>query len=939
MIKKILSTIFAFVIGATQAFAQNVPAQALQPSPSDLVYVIDNFSPALNGHASPYSMSMGQATDVYNARFNDEYGAISKRPALSNYSNCNHSAPVTGLYRFYQSNGNSYTVTSASTAATNYLDYAPDGVGSCINIFSSTTSVGQRWNFATYKDVLIATDGVDSPQKWDGVYQTTANTSGSRSAGYLTAQLGAPFASLYTGSGLTASKWYHYVVAYWDGTNYWYSTAQSNPIQTGTTVDQISLTGIPIGPATTQARYIFRTKADNTAALSQADTTYYYLTTIKDNITQVYTDSTADASLGGTAGAVLSATINNAGSGYTAADTLTLSQTGGSSGTITVNSIYSTGGSTGTITSTSIATPGSGYSGASNVQVTGGTGTGATFNITVNPTNWATITSNNSSAAGGLNVTPPHGLLPYITAGGSGSGYLWLANDPSGTQYGQSTAYFSAPGDIDYFLSPSYFLIRPDDGDSITFIGSYLGTITVGKTNTWSKIYTSASSSSSWTVSPTFSNIGCIAPYSAVSTPSGVIYLGRFGLYEFNGQTSQLISDVISNDALDINQANLNNIVGVFWKNEYRIAYPSVQAGAVSNNRVMIYDMIRNDYVKDTENINAWAVFNSNGDFGGLYSGSSGTDGNILVHSQQPRQLIIKYLSDFNAGTFSNSGAFGTQSTPLISLSSSAWSADSSSWASSTGTWQADAQPGTWTSQIYQINASTLSLLSWNTSMPSGTSDTIAIRTASTSAGISGAAWSSEFSSPGGSNVSGVTANNYIQLRITFNTSNLGITPSIYVQNNYAIKLTYSPSLSTYETTVPTSWTSGWIDLVTSPYLFYMSNFPKSIKEVDIYYEGTQGLLNVTLQNLKGDSSSTFTVDMSQKAGTTPYFGPGTSESVGSPGNYTVYVWKAPLNGIGGLSGLYGDHWLLNLTESGTTAWRVERIAIRFDLEPFKSYT
>lgn len=849
MIKIISYIFFSMLICCESIFAQNVPANPLQPSQSDLVYVIDNFSAGLEGHSSPYSMSSGEATDVYNARFNDEYGAIAKRPALSNYSNCSHSAAVTGLYRFYQSNGNKYTVTGASASGENYLDYAPDSGGSCINLFSSGNSVGTRWNFATYKDILIATNGTDYPQKWDGITLTTADTTGARSAGYLTAQLGAPFAKLSSGSGLTASKWYHYVVAYYDGTNYWYSTAQSNPIQMGAaTNDQIALTGIPIGPATTEKRYLYRTLADNSAALSQADTTYYLVTTFNDDTTTTYTDSSSDS------------TIDSGG--------------------------------------------------------------GAT------PT-WSTVT------AAGLNVTPPHGIFPYI----DGSGYFWLANDPSGVQYGQSTAYFDSQGDVDYFLSNNYFLIRPDDGDVITFFTSYLGAITVGKTNTVSKIYESTSSPSNWSISNPFSYIGCIAPYSAISTPAGIVYLGRQGIYEFNGQSSQLIADVITNDVLDINQANLGNMAAVFWKNEYRLAYASTQSGASSSNRVILYDMVRNDFVKDTENINVWAIFGSNGDFGGLYSGSSGADGNILAQSQQPTELIVKYLSDFNSGTFSNTASFGTQTQPVVSLSLPTWANWNVEWKNmGSSTWQANAQPGTWISPIYQINASALSTVQWNTSMPSGTSDTIAVRTASTSAGISSASWSSEFSNPGGSNISAVSANNYIQIRITFNTNNLGITPSVYVQNNYAIELIYSPAQSSAETTIPTTWTSGWMDLVTSPYLFYMSNFPKSIKEIDVYYEGTQGSLNVNIQNLKGDSSEEFTVSLSNPIDQISYFGPGTSEPVGSPGNYMVYVWKAPINGSGGLSGLYGDKWMLNLSESGNTAWRVERIAIRYDLQAYAPY-
>lgn len=53
---------------------------------------------------------------------------------------------------------------------------------------------------------------------------------------------------------------------------------------------QISLSSIPLGPGTVNARKLYRTKVGGS--------TYYLLTTIGDNTTTVYTDNTADANLG-----------------------------------------------------------------------------------------------------------------------------------------------------------------------------------------------------------------------------------------------------------------------------------------------------------------------------------------------------------------------------------------------------------------------------------------------------------------------------------------------------------------------------------------------------------------------------------------------------------------------------------------------------------------
>ncbi|MCL8207181.1 MAG: hypothetical protein K6V97_03785 [Actinomycetia bacterium] len=79
----------------------------------------------------------------------------------------------------------------------------------------------------------------------------------------------------------------------------------------------VSLTNIPLGPAGVVARDIYRTTAGGT--------TYYYLTTLADNVTTEYTDTTADSSLGtqtaptvNTTGTVLQLPVFPAVPGFTA---------------------------------------------------------------------------------------------------------------------------------------------------------------------------------------------------------------------------------------------------------------------------------------------------------------------------------------------------------------------------------------------------------------------------------------------------------------------------------------------------------------------------------------------------------------------------------------------------------------------------------------------
>lgn len=825
--KNLISILLAFIMAVSNCFAQ----QATAPTTTDNFYAIDDFSKLLLSHKNPYTIGNTGAIDAYNIRANDQYGSLSKRTPLNLLGSCGHSSPVTGLHRYYKSDSTKYTVTSSSQ----YVDYISD-TGVCTNL-GFGYSTGKRWTFITYKNWEIGTDGFDNPIKWDGLITNTADTVGARTAGDLVTQLGSPFTQIAAGSGLTASKWYQYRIAYYNGTTYSYSTSRTNPLLLGTTNLQIKLTDIPLGPSGTTQRILYRTLGDNSRANVIADNTFYRVTTIADNITITYTDSTADATI--------------------AADTA--------------------------------------------------------------PT-WATVIASGSPA------TPPHGIYAFIH-----KDYIWFANDPSGTNYGQSTVYFSQVLNPDYWLTGvNFFLVRPDDGDVINGITSFLGTFTIFKTNTISKIYTDTATTTSWQLSQPYSFIGAVAPYSIQPTPLGIFYLGRYGIYKFDGQSSTLISDVVTKDIRDINPTNYGNVVGIFYSNEYRLGYEAISTGAGANDRVLLFDLVRNSYTKDTETINAWALYNSSDDFGALYSGSSGNDGNILAHSVQPTSLVFRYLSDLTGGTFDGTYAFDVDSgnnNPELTMGwSSTWATASGTWNSQgTSTWQVQKSPATWVSPIIKISANSLSKIYWNQVLTGGQSATIAIRTASTSAGIAGASWSSEFNNPAGSDISSVSANIYIQLRVTFTTSNSALTPYLYVQDNYLIKLVYSQIGTSAESNIPSSWISGWVDLSGGQ----LSNYPKIVKEIDIYYDvaqGAVGTMTFNFQNLKGTNNLTFNIDLSQNVlANQNYWGFGTSH---------MYRWLSPGNG----QTLTGDKFMITMNEPGTSAWKIQRIVFRSDIAPYAAY-
>ncbi|NCA68208.1 MAG: hypothetical protein EOM87_09130, partial [Clostridia bacterium] len=280
--KKLLFIIFAFI--SLTAHAQEMPIGR------DQFYSIENFSDMLKSHVSPYLIKDGSATEALNVNANDEYGSISKRNKRLKLSEC-HAAPVKSLYRFYKSDDSKYIIQTSST----YVDYVSDE-GVCTSLYASASD-GRRWSWITYKDMAIGMNGTNNAKKWDGSLLATANTDGHRTAGDLITDLGAPFAELNTGDNLDASGWYQYKIAYYDGSTYSFSSSRSNPILTGSSVRNIKLTDIPLGPEGTTQRIIYRTLGNDSRAAVVADTTFYKVAAIADNSTTIYEDAIPDTTI------------------------------------------------------------------------------------------------------------------------------------------------------------------------------------------------------------------------------------------------------------------------------------------------------------------------------------------------------------------------------------------------------------------------------------------------------------------------------------------------------------------------------------------------------------------------------------------------------------------------------------------------------------------
>lgn len=802
----------------------------------DAFYTLSLSPKGQNSHISPFFTPSTQAYEALNVRVNDQFMALSKRPIMAIYGSC-ESKSITGLYRFYTSDDSKYLICASSTN----LWVGNDNTGDFQKI-GQDFSDGERWTFVTYQDIMIGANGAEQPIKYDGKTNVTANTDGHRTASDVVAELGAPFAELNTGSNLDASSWYAYKTATYDGTNYYYSDAVSNPILTGSSVQDISLTDVPLGTTGTQTRYIFRTEgqADRATLVALGNSGYKLVGTIANNTAKTYDDTVADGSL------------------TTAYDS------------------------------------------------------------------W--ISSNSA-----LEITPPLAKYAFIH-----KERLWLARTPSA----HSTAFYSVLYKPNYFLADDYFDFRPDDGDEITGLTEFLGLLTIFKTRTIQKLYTDQASDTNWTASAPFSFIGSPAPYSIATTPEGVLYYGREGIYMFTGQASKLVSDAVTDEIRDILESNVANVTGHYYKNEYHLSYTSEELGSTSNNRVLVYDLIRDAYVVDTKDISVFASLDSGSDFGILYMGSSNEDGNIYINESTTNTLTNRFKSQITAGTLDDTRVYGSNNSghPHLPVGTEKEFSLNLAWDYTIDTWDGAGATidnlrdtytgaiidrpdlnGTWTSEIYRIDAESVSKLVWNEELGANGDVVFDIRFCDDAA-CSGESFSGAYTDPSGSDLTGVTADTWFQLRATLTTTDITRSPRIYVKNGYLFRLFYAKVSSTKESSVLSYWDSGWRN-------FDVPYYEKYISRMDVYYTGSIGTINIAYRNIEGDVENEFEIDLTVDTESDIR-----DEYIGITEGKIYRHWTG-YNATGNPSAI-GDDWRFVITEDSIDSdFKIHKIEIVYTVE------
>ena len=506
--------------------------------------------------------------------------------------------------------------------------------------------------------------------------------------------------------------------------------------------------------------------------------------------------------------------------------------------------------------------------------------------------------------AGDETSTPPKGRFNLIH-----QARLFFANNTATP----SRLFWSEIEGHDYFQDDEYFNIRQDDGDEITAIFNLLGKLGVSKTNTIQKVFTDGDTpADDWSISDPFSFVGVQAPYSGANTSSGYVYLGNNGIYSFNGQYSELLSDPVEPEIRDISSSNYENVWADYYKNKYYMAYTSSATGSTVNDRVLIYDFLTQAFSKDLLSINAFEVLGSSTDVEVLYSGSS-TTGKIFAHAESTKEVVHRNQDDFS-GTWDDMRylseiAGGDVNSPVLEL---AWTETIDEMVgtidSVTGIIDRPDTDGTYISQYLTINALEYDKLYWNETIPGVGGDvTFAVRSGATTSDTSTAVWSSEYSTPSGSDISEATTDSTIpvmQYRISMSTNDIEYTPNVVNTGNYNVRITYDIAGSTDESTIPLNYRGGWDDFGNPAYY-------KTLRYIYVYYnwpEETAGTLTLTFETIEGESD-VFEIDL-----------------LTNPSSYIETFTGGALT---------GRFIRLSVNESSLNPITIRKILVVYDVEPF----
>lgn len=226
--------------------------------------------------------------------------------------------------------------------------------------------------------------------------------------------------------------------------------------------------------------------------------------------------------------------------------------------------------------------------------------------------------------------------IPNVSTGAktceSFNNYLLLGNLSENNVTLGSRLRWSDLTDINTWPANNYIDIEPDDGDSIVAIKRYQTNLYVFKKKSiYEVVPTGGAGAEAFIVRPVVRGLGTWAKNSIkVIENQGVIFLGPDGIYAFDGNNFDLISDPIQTKINGLNRSRYQYSVAEVYIPKHQYWLATSYGTEASNNTILVWDYIQK----------AWTVYS--GITANALAQAEDSNGNMLLFSGDTTGDIYK---------------------------------------------------------------------------------------------------------------------------------------------------------------------------------------------------------------------------------------------------------------------------------------------------------
>lgn len=262
--KKIIISFFILLLSSINVYTQDA---------QNLVYSISDFSGGQNTQTSPFTLQPNESVICENARVGKELRSLTKRDDLRSYGTADTSEAITGMHRLYLSDLSKILIVTHGDE----IEAGNDNSGVFTTILD-LSSGDYRWQWLTWHDLAIGTDGYNQPVKTNGSDAT---------------YLGTCYAEVSTDAG-NPNGTYTYKVSYYTASYEVLFNVASNSVSPAN--KKVNLSMIPIAPDTFSGenvigRKVYRVESGTWKLLSNGTIANNTATTLVDNDTTAGGDS------------------------------------------------------------------------------------------------------------------------------------------------------------------------------------------------------------------------------------------------------------------------------------------------------------------------------------------------------------------------------------------------------------------------------------------------------------------------------------------------------------------------------------------------------------------------------------------------------------------------------------------------------------------------